>query len=414
MKKSCLLLLCAVSFLSNYAESSVHTTPNTDYQLEKVFIFSRHGVRTPIIKSDSQLTQVTSYQWTAWQEAPGELMSKGADLEVKFGRYIRDYLNQQGLTKINQCLPPEQVLIYTNSLQRTLATGQALTLGIFPGCGIQPINNVAFGTMDPVFNPIVRSGSETFKQAVISRIPLKQTHQKLQTAYQVLGEVISYAQSPQCQGKTDCMFFSEEGKLKVEKGKEVGVSGTLRLGKTVVDNLLIELYANPTSSKMLSQLTPEKWEIINQIKNEYFTVLRGEKFIASHLVQPLATFMQQELRNSQRTVSLLVGHDTNIITLLGALGVKSYRLPNQYESTPIGGKVFFEIWRDKKNNTRWVNTQYIYQSIEQIQKNEALTLATPPQAVQLHFEQCNENELGFCAYSDIEAKLTEIINQQSD
>ncbi|OOF47651.1 hypothetical protein BKK52_08485 [Rodentibacter trehalosifermentans] len=403
-----------MSFLSNYAVSAVYTTPTTDYQLEKIFIFSRHGVRTPIIKSDSQLTQVTPYQWTAWQEAPGELMSKGADLEVKFGRYIRDYLNQQGLTKINQCLPPEQVLIYTNSLQRTLATGQALTLGLFPGCGIQPVNNRALGTMDPVFNPIVRNDSETFKQAVISRIPLKQTHQKLQTAYQVLSEVIDYAQSPHCKGKSDCAFFSEEGKLKVEKEKEVGVSGTLRLGKSIVDNLLIELYANPTSSKMLSQLTPEKWEIINQIKNEYFTVLRGEKFIASHLAQPLATFMQQELNNSQRTMSLLVGHDTNIITLLGALGVKSYRLPNQYESTPIGGKVFFEIWRDKKNNTKWVNTQYVYQSIEQIQQDQALTLATPPQSVQLHFEQCKENELGFCAYSDIETKLTEIINQSFD
>ncbi|OOF76068.1 histidine-type phosphatase [Rodentibacter caecimuris] len=414
MTKSCLLLLCAMSFLSNYAASTVRTTSNTDYQLEKVFIFSRHGVRTPIIKSDSKLTQVTPYQWTAWQEAPGELMSKGADLEVKFGRYIRDYLNQQGLTKINQCLPPEQVLIYTNSLQRTLATGQALTLGLFPGCGIHPVNNVALGTMDSVFNPIVRNGSETFKQAIISRITLKQAHQKLQTAYKVLGEVINYAQSSQCQGRDDCKFFSEEGKLKVEKGKELGVSGTLRLGKTIVDNLLIELYANSTSSKMLSQLTPEKWETINQIKNEYFAILRGEKFIASHLAQPLAVFMQQELHNSQRTISLLVGHDTNIITLLGALGVKSYRLPNQYESTPIGGKVFFEIWRNKKNNTKWVNTQYIYQSIEQIQKDKVLTLATPPQAVQLHFEQCNENELGFCAYSDIEAKMTKIINQSFD
>ncbi|OOF37778.1 hypothetical protein BKK49_11060 [Rodentibacter rarus] len=414
MKKSCLLLLCAMSFLSNYAVSAVYTTPMTDYQLEKIFIFSRHGVRTPIIKSDSQLTQVTPYQWTAWQEAPGELMSKGADLEVKFGRYIRDYLNQQGLTKINQCLPPEQVLIYTNSLQRTLATGQALTLGLFPGCGIQLVNNVALGTMDPVFNPIVRNDSQTFKQEAISRIPLKQTHQKLQTAYQVLGEVIDYAQSPHCQGKTDCAFFSKEGTLKIEKGKEVGVSGSLRLGKTIVDNLLIELYANPLSSKILSRLTSEKWEIINQIKNEYFTVLRGEKFIASHLAQSLATFMQQELNNSQRTMSLLVGHDTNIITLLGALGVKSYRLPNQYESTPIGGKVFFEIWRDKKNNAKWVNTQYVYQSIEQIQQDQALTLTTPPQSVQLHFEQCKENELGFCAYSDIETKLTEIINQSFD
>ncbi len=36
-------------------------------------------------------------------------------------------------------------------------------------------------------------------------------------------------------------------------------------------------------------------------------------------------------------VSLLVGHDSNIGSVLVALGITDYSLPGQYEKTPIGG-----------------------------------------------------------------------------
>jgi glucose-1-phosphatase len=45
-----------------------------------------------------------------------------------------------------------------------------------------------------------------------------------------------------------------------------------------------------------------------------------------------------------------VGHDSNIASLLTALDFKPYQLHDQYERTPIGGKIVFQRWHDKNAN----------------------------------------------------------------
>ena len=46
-------------------------------------------------------------------------------------------------------------------------------------------------------------------------------------------------------------------------------------------------------------------------------------------------------------ITLLVGHDSNIASLLTALDFKPYQLHDQQERTPIGGKIVFQRWHDK-------------------------------------------------------------------
>ncbi|VFS19804.1 glucose-1-phosphatase [Enterobacter cancerogenus] len=46
-------------------------------------------------------------------------------------------------------------------------------------------------------------------------------------------------------------------------------------------------------------------------------------------------------RTTSPKITLLVGHDSNIASLLTALDFQPYQLHDQQERTPIGGKIVF-------------------------------------------------------------------------
>ncbi len=72
---------------------------------------------------------------------------------------------------------------------------------------------------------------------------------------------------------------------------------------------------------------------------------------------------------------MLVGHDSNIASLLTALDFKPYQLHDQNERTPIGGKIVFQRWHDSKANRDLMKIEYVYQSAVQLRNADALTLA---------------------------------------
>ena len=49
-------------------------------QLEKVVIFSRHGLRSPLTSPGSRLSKVTPYEWENWDVPASHLKKKGAIL----------------------------------------------------------------------------------------------------------------------------------------------------------------------------------------------------------------------------------------------------------------------------------------------------------------------------------------------
>ncbi len=76
-------------------------------------------------------------------------------------------------------------------------------------------------------------------------------------------------------------------------------------------------------------------------------------------------------------MTLLVGHDSNIASLLTALDFKPYQLHDQYERTPIGGKIVFQRWHDSGANRELMKIEYVYQSTAR-RNTETLTVIPPP------------------------------------
>jgi len=93
--------------------------------------------------------------------------------------------------------------------------------------------------------------------------------------------------------------------------------------------------------------------------------------VAQNVAKPLVKYIDNALVGevaNKAKVTLLVGHDSNIASLLTALDFKPYQLPGQYERTPIGGKLLFQRWHDSAGNRDLMKIEYVYQSTEQLRK----------------------------------------------
>ena len=151
----------------------------------------------------------------------------------------------------------------------------------------------------------------------------------------------------------------------------------------------------------------EKWRAINEIKNEYYrTLFKNNEALAQNASYPLLAFIQQQL-NSENKINLLVGHDSNIVALLAALGVEPYELDDSLENIPIGGKLLFEVWKHKPSGKLKFKLDYVYQTTEQLINITPISLATPPKQTALALKGCEKDEKGFCDYEQFQKVLSE-------
>lgn len=84
-------------------------------------------------------------------------------------------------------------------------------------------------------------------------------------------------------------------------------------------------------------------------------------------------FVEQN-KNEKSKLLIMFGYDANIASVMSVLDFAPYQLPEQYENTPIGGKLVFQRWHDKKTNKDYLKVEYIYQSVNQLRAGTPLTL----------------------------------------
>lgn len=134
--------------------------------------------------------------------------------------------------------------------------------------------------------------------------------------------------------------------------------------------------------------------------------------MARNVAKPLVSYIDKALdtdRTSAPKITVLVGHDSNIASLLTALDFKPYQLHDQNERTPIGGKIVFQRWHDSKANRDLMKIEYVYQSAEQLRNADALTLQAPAQRVTLELSGCPIDANGFCPMDKFDSVLNEAV-----
>ena len=406
------LLLSSVVVSSVFATESRSSTQNADYELEKILIFSRHGLRSPVEKDPQEMAKYSPYAWAKWDVPSGYLTAKGTVLETYFGQYLGLWLADKGLLTRERCESGEGIFAYANAVQRTIATGQAIVAGAFAGCNVQLQHHGKIGSeKDPIFNTQAHNPSQALIESAKNNVDLTALQQKLAPNYALLSEIIDYKNSPNCLQKGECDLGGKVGEYSIKDGKSVKITGSISTGKKIVSALLLAHYVDKTDAEIANGRvdSQEKWRAINEIKNEYYrTLFKNNEALAQNASYPLLAFIQQQL-SSENKISLLVGHDSNIVALLSALGVEPYELDDSLENIPIGGKLMFEVWKHKPSGKLKFKLDYVYQSTEQLIKLTPLSLATPPKQTALALKGCEKDEKGFCDYERFQQVLRESI-----
>ncbi|AFH95348.1 TPA: bifunctional glucose-1-phosphatase/inositol phosphatase [Providencia stuartii] len=419
MKYKVLTVCLSAALLTPMTPVLANTDNVENMQLDQVLLLSRHNLRTPIVNTGI-LTEVTDKKWPAWDAQSGYLTTKGGALEVYMGHYFREWIEQNKLVPDELCpTGNEDLFVYTNSLQRTIATAQFFTAGAFPGCTVKIHHQPEIGKMDPVFNPIITNDSPEFKQKALLAMEEHLKGLNLKPGYDELDTVLDIKNSEKCKTDKLCELSSQTNSFIIEANKEPGVVGSLKIANSAVDAIDLQYYEGFPESQVAWGMvnTDDKWTKLNTLKNGYQETLFSPKLIAKNVAHPLLNYINKGFVSADKGETakfiMLVGHDSNIASLMSAMDFKPYKLPDQYEYTPIGGKLVFQRWHDKSDKKDYVKVEYVYQTAEQLRNNSYLSLETPPKHVTLEMKNCPIDKNGYCSWEDFQKVMKSALDQSN-
>ena len=387
------------------------------YDLQQVVILSRHNIRSPLSGKGSVLDTLTPYTWFNWSSSPSSLSLRGGTLETEMGQYFRKWLEKEELFPEDYRPEADEVWIYANSKQRTIATANFFKTGLLPVADTEVEYHADYDTMDPVFEPkitfvtdeYIEAAEEQMQQIYESRIP------DLTQDYELLADVIDVEKSEDYQSGTFTGFNVDDIEFILEENKEPAMKGSLKIACSVSDALVLQYFeAGAEQAAFGKSLTTEQWASISEIKDIYGDVLFTAPLVAANVANPLLKEIQSELGEENRKFSFLCGHDSNIASVLASLGAADYELSATIEhKTPIGGKLVFGRWTDA-DGKEYISVDMVYQTTEQLQNVSLLDLENPPMSETVALDGLEANEQGLYAAEDVEARIAQAIDEYDE
>lgn len=410
-----LLLLCPLLAMGQLQRSEAF---KNQYKLKEVVILSRHNIRSSLSVNGSVLQKMTPHQWIKWSAAPSELTLRGGTLETIMGQFFRKWTVNEGLFTENAVPTVDEVNFYANSMQRTIATAQYFSSGFMPVANLHINHRFTPSKMDPVFFPALTKSSEAFKEQALKEIAamggkkgIVGINEGLKDSYQLIEKVLDLKHSPACQSGEVCAFDDYNTQLKLEKGDEPNMKGSLKFANSASDALILQYYeeADPVQAAFGQKLSNADWEKIAKVKDVYGDVLFTAPIVAVNVAHPLLVYMKDELNAKNRKFTFLCGHDSNIASVNAALEVEEYSLPQSIEKkTPIGSKLVFEKWVDKAGK-EFVAVNIVYQTTEQLRNVALLNLENPPVVFSLKLKGLQANADGLYTIESVNDRFDKAI-----
>ena len=403
---------------SSINKEHIDSSSNKKYLLEQVVILSRHNIRSPLTNNDSIFGTITPHKWFEWTSNPSELSIKGGILETEFGQYFRNYLEEEGLFEENYKPKKDEVRIYANAKQRTIATAKYFSAGLLPISNTNVEFHGEYDAMDPVFNPSLTYVSDTYIDKSLKQIDefFRDDIKNLNKNYELLSDVIDLQDSKAYKDNTLTGFNTSDTKITLEKDKEPSMEGSLKTACSVSDALVLQYFEQDANSNNIfdKNLTQQEWIDIANIKSTYNKVLFTAPLVAYNVANPLLKEINSEMNNSKRKFSYLCGHDSNIISVLTALQAQEYNLDDTIEKeAPIGSKLVFTKWKSRDNEYYW-DIDLIYQTTKQIKGIEMLTNDNKPASTDIKIKGLSENKDSLYKSKDISNRFNKAIKEYNN
>jgi 4-phytase/acid phosphatase len=422
MRAAIRIFLFALSALTVFplaAAQSPAPSAKGDADLQFVVMLSRHGVRSPLGARDL-FGRYAAAPWAAWDVPPGYLTAHGYQLIKLFGAWDRTEFSGGSLFASTGCADAAHVSIIADTDQRTRETGKALAEGMFPGCEIA-VHSEPDGTNDPLFRPIeagvVHPDKALLVAAVSGRIGgnVSNLTEAYRSQLTVLDRVLAGCGHAPADAKRTSIpaeaertsIFDIPASLTPGPGDTpANLRGPVMTGSTIAENLLLEytqgMSQADTGWGCVDGATLRTVMQINRVTWEYgMRTPAVARVYASNLLDRILKTMEQSAtgaavpgalgRSGDRLV-ILVGHDTNIATVAGALNI-DWVFDGRVDDTPPGGALLFELWRPRDGGKPFVRLEYIAQTLEQMRNAEALTPANPPAVAPISLPGCVRQDL---------------------
>lgn len=370
-------------------------------ELTQMVVLSRHNIRTPL----ARLETYSSKEWLQWTEEPGCLTSKGALLEESLGEYFSKYLIKEKLIT-KGCPDDSLVHVYANIYQRTRETAKHFVKGAFEACDV-PVHFKANVSRDPVFHPVILNDTETFRTLALNEMQEMLDTLDLEDSYSRLNTILDFETSDLCQFRGICDLTKWIDDVIANYEEEPNVFGPLKVGNEVADGFLMAYYqGEPLSNIGWGLIQPEDWKLLAKLTKENQNVRFGCVEVARHVAKPLLRYIKQVFSEEKHKFTLLVGHDSNINSVLTSIGIKPYDLEDQNEKSPIGGKVVFEKWFN--GHEYYMKIKYLYLSSEQIRNGTGISKDNPMREANLELKGVMLNKHGHCPFTKFMTILKEL------
>ncbi|CAG4948997.1 unnamed protein product [Parnassius apollo] len=382
------------------------TNVENKYRLKQVIILSRHNVRTPLANN---LNEVSPKPWPHWKEKRGYLTSKGAYLEGVMGGYFSAWLKKEGLLR-NVCPTEDIFYAYANAKQRTVVSAMSFIDKAFPNCNVK----VHFKEeSDPVFNPVIHNTTTVFKNIALREMKTRLKHLSLNNSLLFVENILDYKDSEQCKNKNECDLLNNKNKINYAVGCKPYITGPLKIGKSVIDAFIMSYYEGFSMKDVAwNSINDNKhWQLLMEISIGYHDIIFNTTLVAKDIAAPLIKYMSDIFINKEESpkITLLMGHDANIQTVLNSFNFKAYTLRNQFEKSPVGGKIVFQKWFDEDHKRDLLKINYVYQSTEQLRYGLNLTFEHPPEFTLLELKNCTADKNGFYIWDDFTSFLKSLL-----
>jgi len=393
-------------------------TKSPPSELKFTLIFSRHGVRSPIWTNE-QLDQYSAEPWPKWDVPPGYLTPHGEKLMRLFGAYDRAYFVRAGLLSANGCSEAGQVFFSADTDERTIHTARALAAGMLPGCPVVVHSQLKW-THDALFSPfeagIAPPDRRLAVAATLGRIgnnpaALEDLYRPaLETLERVLLGCPAGTPCPPGGKASKKSLFREPTSIAPGQGDHLAVmNGPLQTAGTISESFRLE-YTNGMAGRNLG------WGRVDESSLRELLSLHAAQAnlmwqtpalarpLASNLLSHILKTMEQAvtgravpgaLGKPGDRVAVVVGHDTNISNMAGALGISWLIQGLPWSDTPPGGALVFEVWREPSSGEYSVRTYFVCQTLDQMRRALPLTLDSPPARAPIFVPACGTTREGF-------------------
>jgi 4-phytase/acid phosphatase len=403
------VLACVMAF--GFAAGAAEAKPGhglgggRGLKLERVVMLVRHGVRAPL--PDEASATPSAQPWPVWSTPGSFLTPHGREGMRLLGAYDRARYAAAGLLPSSGCPAPGSIAIWTNSVERTIASGESLGDGLAPGCGLK-VDHLALDQPDPLFawagpevpgfdapTAVAAIDAETGGAAKIAAA----SGPALETLQGILG-----CKAPSV--ANNCDLAAQSAAIKVSPdGKSIDVAGPIRLASGAAQVLMLEYVEGLSMDQVgwgrasLDQITQ-----VSRLHALLFEVYSRPSYMAPRVAHDLARRLMDLIGQEQGpALSIIVGHDDNIAAVTALLGA-NFQLPGYgYDDPPVGGALMFEVYRQHGHGERFVRILYQAQTPDQLRNLQPLDLAHPPALQVLRLKSCADPQTGLCRLKDVMA-----------